>query len=141
MSGKIKKVYFISGHRNISQNEFDENYGKTFYNIERMLIDSPINKKDFPKYVVGDYYGVDIMAQNYLIDVLEIDPDRITVYHMFDAPRNKHPKIKNTKGGYNNDEERDAAMTNDSTDDIAFVRDHNKWSGTGANILRRKLLK
>jgi hypothetical protein len=32
-------------------------------------------------------------------------------------------------------------MTKNSDFDIAFVRDHNKWSGTGANILRRKLLK
>ena len=129
----ILNTYFISGHRNITEEEFDFNY-KTA--IEFALYENPN-----AKFVVGDYYGVDIMAQNYLIDVLGINPDRITVYHMFDSPRNKNPKITKTKGGFTSDEERDAAMTNASSKDIAYVRDNTKISGTGSNILRRYLLK
>ena len=129
----ILNTYFISGHRNITEEEFDFNY-KTA--IEFALYENPN-----AKFVVGDYYGVDIMAQNYLIDVLGINPDRITVYHMFDSPRNKNPKITKTKGGFTSDEERDAAMTNASSKDIAYVRDNSKISGTGSNILRRYLLK
>lgn len=130
---KKENTYFISGHRNITEDEFDRNYG--------IMLMQLIHNEPKPWFVVGDYEGVDIMAQNYLIDVLDYDPERITVYHMFESPRNINPKITNTKGGYKTDEERDMAMTNDSHDDLAFVRDNTKMSGTGQNILRRYMLK
>ena len=59
---------------------------------------------------------------------------------MFDKPRNINPKIMNTIGGFENDEERDSAMTMVSGHDIAYVRNHMEWSGTGQNILRRYLI-
>jgi hypothetical protein len=59
---------------------------------------------------------------------------------MFDSPRNINPKITRTKGGFQTDDERDSAMTNDSTFDIAFVADNKVMSGTAENILRRFLL-
>lgn len=136
----IEEIYFISGHRNITDDEFN-NYIEKFKEIEFNWIDS-INPDMWPpQYVVGDYKGVDIMAQNYLINELKINPDRITVYHMFDKPMNINSKIKNLVGGFKSDEERDTAMTNASHYDIAFVRDHLQLSGTAMNILRRKLLK
>lgn len=128
-------TYFISGHRDITQEEFEKNYGSIIKNI----VDN--NSSGTIRFIVGDYYGVDIMAQNYLIDNLNFPPDRICVYHMFNKPRNIHPKIENRVGGFSCDEERDAAMTRDSHIDIAFVRDHLKLSGTAMNILRRNLLK
>ncbi len=128
----MRNVYFISGHRNITEQEFKKNYTPLLINAAA---------EDHSTFVVGDYYGVDIMAQNFLIDALKINPDRVTVYHMFESPRNKNPKITNTKGGFTTDSERDSQMTNDSTQDIAFVRDETKWSGTGENILRRHKLK
>lgn len=128
-------TYFISGHRDITQEEFEKNYGSIIKNI----VDN--NSPASIRFIMGDYYGVDIMAQNYLIDNLNFPPYRICVYHMFDKPRNIHPKIENRVGGFSNDEERDAAMTKDSHIDIAFVRDHLKLSGTAMNILRRNLLK
>lgn len=128
-------TYFISGHRNITQEEFNENYGTEL----KKLLNIPCTRGI--RFIVGDYYGVDIMAQHYLIDELNFPPEGICVYHMFDKPRNIHPLIENRVGGFSSDEERDAAMTRDSDFDIAFVRDHNNWSGTGANILRRHLLK
>jgi len=129
----VANTYFISGHRNITEEEFEMNY--------KLAIDYALYENPNAKFVVGDYYGVDIMAQDYLMDALLIDPKRVTVYHMFDAPRNKNEKITKTKGGFQTDEERDAAMTMASSKDIAFVRDHTKISGTGSNILRRYLLK
>lgn len=129
----IANTYFISGHRNITEEEFELNY--------KLAIDYALYENPNAKFVVGDYYGADIMAQNYLMDSLMIDPSRVTVYHMLEAPRNKNEKIIKTKGGFKNDEERDAAMTMASSKDIAFVRDHTKISGTGSNILRRYLLK
>ena len=140
-----RQIYFISGHRNITEDEFTNNYVKRFNAIEMTYqyqkAMNKIDDIDMPLYVVGDYEGVDIMSQNYLIDNLKVDPKRITVYHMFNKPRNYNSKITNFKGGFNYDEERDAVMTNDSTEDIAFIRDHLQLSGTAMNILRRKLLK
>lgn len=125
-------TYFISGHRNITEEEFERNY--------KPVIENAISEMPNCKFIVGDYYGVDIMAQNYLMDVLNLEPERLTVYHMFDKPRNVNEKVTQTIGGFTNDEERDAAMTAASFDDIAFVRDYMKISGTAQNILRRKRL-
>ncbi len=126
---KREDVYFISGHRDITEEEFSTNY--------ETAIDMLLGENPNCLFVVGDYYGVDIMAQNYLLDVLEIEPEHVFVYHMFDKPRNANPKVVNFVGGFTSDEERDAAMTKASTDDVAFVRDHTKMSGTAQNILRR----
>lgn len=128
----MRNVYFISGHRNITEQEFKSNYAGALMSAA---------SEDHSTFVVGDYYGVDIMAQNYLIDVLKINPDRITVYHMLESPRNINQKIVKTIGGFKSDSERDSAMTNASNIDIAFVRDEKKMSGTGENILRRHKLK
>ena len=81
------------------------------------------------------------MAQNYLLDVLNVNPDYVTVYHMFDAPRNVDPKVIHLVGGFKSDDERDAAMTKASCGDVAFVRDIKRNSGTAQNILRRHMLK
>lgn len=123
------KTYFISGHRDITDAEFEMYYQKKILDV--------VDNDPESLFVVGDYYGVDIMAQNYLLDVLKIDPKRITVYHMLEAPRNKNEKVINLVGGFKTDEERDAAMTQNSFEDIAFVRDNTKLSGTAQNILRR----
>ena len=125
----INSTYFISGHRDITEAEFEINYQPVINNI--------LEENPYAYFVVGDYEGLDIMAQNYLMDVIDLDPDRITVYHMGDAPRNINPKVIMTKGGFESDEERDAAMTYNSVEDIAFVRDNTKLSGTAQNILRR----
>ena len=128
----ISQTFFISGHRNITENEFEFNY------IPK--INEALHSYENAKFIIGDYYGVDIMAQNYLMDVLGIEPERVTVYHMFDEPRNCNPKIINKVGGFKSDDERDKAMTKNSSFDIAFVRDNKIITGTGKNILRRNLL-
>lgn len=125
--------YFISGHRDLTQEEFNENYAP--------LLNEICEKDTESKFIMGDYCGADIMAQNYLLDTLEIDPKRVTVYYMGDTPMNINSKVINRIGDFFNDEDRDAAMTIDSFKDIAFVRDNTKWSGTAQNILRRFLMK
>ena len=126
-------TFFISGHRDITPQEFEVNYAT--------VLDFTVSEFPDCKFVVGDYYGVDIMAQDYLLDVLGIDPSRVTVYHMLDEPRNKNEKVVNLVGGFKTDDERDEAMTNASSSDIAFVRDIKQNSGTAQNILRRYILK
>lgn len=123
-------TYFISGHRDITEKEFTENYAKA--------IDIVLSTNPEACFVVGDYYGVDIMAQDYLLDARHVDPSKVTVYHMGDKPRNSNPKVTNFHGNHTSDEDRDAAMTEASFEDIAFVRDHTKLSGTAQNILRRR---
>lgn len=125
---KIEKTYFISGHRNISEIEFEKYKDK---------ISSVLKETPDALFVVGDYHGADIMCQNYLLDELEINPQQITVYHMFDSPRNVNSKVVKLIGGFKTDEERDAAMTINSSKDIAFIRNHTELSGTAQNILRR----
>lgn len=125
--------YFISGHRDLTQDEFNTNYAPIIKDI--------IDNDNDCKFIMGDYVGADIMAQNYLLDTLDISPERVIVYHMGNAPMNVNNKVINFIGEFVSDEDRDAAMTNASIRDIAFVRDHTKWSGTAQNILRRFLLK
>lgn len=123
---------FISGHRDITKEEFEKNYVPK---LKEYAVDENV------LFIVGDYQGVDIMAQNYLLDTLGINVNRITVYHMYEVPMHVNPGVMNLVGGFTSDEERDAAMTAASTVDLAFVRDNTTISGTGQNILRRHLLR
>jgi hypothetical protein len=125
-------TYFISGHGDVSEAEFLISYGKA--------IDLVLSANPEARFVVGDFKGVDIMAQDYLIESKLIDPENITVYHIGDSPRNANQKVTKFHGGFNSDDERDAAMTEASFSDIAFVRDNTKMSGTAKNILRRHLM-
>jgi hypothetical protein len=129
---EIQKTYFISGHRDLTENEFE------YYYIP--LIQEAIYETVDAKFIVGDCVGCDIMAQNYLVNIID-DISKITVYCVGNAPRNINPEIINVKNGFTDDREKDIAMTNDSFKDIAMVRDPEIWSGTGENILRRYMFK
>ena len=121
-------TYFISGHRDITEEEFAYNYAGV---LDKIVDDGQ------SCFVVGDCNGADIMAQNFLMNELLLDPERITVYHAYNKPRNLNPKITNVIGGFGSHVEKDEAMTKASAHDVAFVRDWKKMSGTAQNILRR----
>lgn len=123
------KTYFISGHRNITEEEFQKHYEDELFNA---IMDEE------SRFVVGDYYGADVMAQRYL-KAMQVKSENVTIYHMFDEPRNNvgFP----TLGGFTSDVERDTAMTEASDIDIAWVREGCENSGTAQNIERRKALK
>lgn len=123
----MEVVYFISGHRNLSREEFLKAY--------KDQIDSAMSNPN-SKFVLAECEGVDSFAQDYLRDHLK-NHKRVTVYHMFDSPRYLASKLFNTKGGYKTDIERDTAMTIDSNIDIAFIYKGAWTSGTAQNILRR----
>ena len=114
---------FISGHLSLTQKEFD-----TYY-VPR--IDAAIAAGE--TFVVGDARGADLMAQQYL--ALRGCPT-VLVYHIGESPRNNPHKFP-TYGGFKSDEERDAAMTAASRDDIAWVRPGRQKSGTQSNLDRR----
>lgn len=117
--------YFISGHGWLTQEQFNEYYVPL---LERILNGDPD-----PWFVVGDFKGVDIMAQQYLLD--KGLRDKVIVFHMFDRPRNLASPDMNTIGGFKSDDARDAAMTANSDFDVAYTFREN--SGTGRNIKRR----
>lgn len=117
-------IAFISGHLTISNEEFAEHY------VPKLA--EALERGD--SFVVGDAKGVDDLAQEYLSYYTQ---DNVTVYHMFDTPRHNFDVFK-TVGGFKSDEERDAAMTDVSDYDIAWIRPGRKGSGTEKNIKRRK---
>lgn len=129
-------IYFISGHRDLTIDEFNEYYIPSISDIIALCI----KELDiYPRFVIGDCCGCDIMAQDYLLDTLSYNPELITVYHCNDNPRYVNPKVINLIGDFKDDIEKDAAMTNISHADIAFVRNNMEMSGTAQNILRRKM--
>lgn len=125
----IWNTYFISGHRNLTETEFEYYYIPAIINV--------LDNNPEAKFVVGDSVGCDVLSQNYLIDVLGVDPDRITVYCVDEHPENAHPKITNIENRFGNHDVKDEEMTKKSIADIAFVRTWKEISGTAQNILRR----
>lgn len=117
-----KIVIFISGHLDLTAVEFEQYY--------RYLIDQSLAQNH--SFVVGDARGADLLAQQYLWGKTEA----VVVYHMFTNPR--HNVGFPTRGGFQSDAERDAQMTLDSDQDIAWVRAGRENSGTQANLNRRK---
>ena len=127
-------IYFVSGHRDLSYEDFERYY--------KPIIGRILTKDPNSEFVVGDCDGVDKFAMDY---IYRRSGHLLTIYHMFDKPRNipsnldEDPESAGVffKGGFKSDEERDSAMTEASNFDIAFVKD-NRWnSGTAQNIKRR----
>jgi len=120
----MPKTYFISGHRDITEEEFIKYYEQTIW--------EKINEPN-SSFILGDCRGVDDRAQTYLKVMGVTD---VKVYHMFYEPR--HNKGFELVGGFNSDVERDFQMTKDSDYDIAWVRKGRERSGTNQNIERRR---
>lgn len=118
-------TYFISGHLDLTMDEFREHYAPR---IATLLADDADTA-----FVVGDARGCDLMTQLYLRDARAL---RVQVFHMLEAPRNNIGGFP-TVGGFTNDSARDTAMTNASDADIAWVRPGRTSSGTAANLARR----
>lgn len=127
-------IYFISGHRDLSYEDFEWHY--------KPVIDNIIANDEEAEFVIGDCDGVDKFAMDYIFQNYAV---ALVIYHMFSTPRNvpkglsKNPGLEGVyfQGGFTSDEARDSAMTKVSDFDIAFVKD-NRWnSGTAQNIKRR----
>ena len=119
------KTAFVSGHLDLTPEEFQEHY------VPKLQI--AIAQKH--RFVVGDAKGADTLAQGffaYFLNKYDVD-----VYHMFISPRNNVGNFR-TVGGFQSDDERDAAMTAASNYDIAWVRPGREKSGTAKNLARRK---
>ena len=121
-------IYFISGHRDLSYEDFE----KIYVPVLQKVIQEDLGAK----FVVAECSGVDTMVQDWLALNFRF-LERVTVFHMFQEPRHFASPRFNKKGGYDSDISRDAAMTEESDFDIAFVKDNRWTSGTAQNIMRR----
>jgi hypothetical protein len=122
-------TYFISGHRDLTQEEFNEHYAPCIY--QTILEDS------FAEFCVGDWEGCDSMFITYIEDNF-VD---VTIHLYFvNKPRlylNDNSKNNLVLHKLNNYDECDASMTQDSDFDIAWVRPGREDSYTAMNIKRR----
>lgn len=106
----MKKTYFISGHLDLTESEFNEHYiSKIQYALNNNY-----------NFVIGDARGADSLAQKYLLNTAQ-KHNIVTIYHMFEKPRNNYGNWK-TIGGFKDDDTRDSQMTYDSDDDILWIR-------------------
>lgn len=147
-----ERTFFVSGHMDLTKEEFAQHY-------EPRIREAHASGA---RFVVGDAQGCDFMAQR-LLHGLEAGNDRSTgrvkVFHMLERPRHSFgsgygsndPSLPKETwqgrrggfplvGGFTSDEARDAAMTEASTDDIAWVRPikAKRNSGTAKNLARRE---
>jgi uncharacterized protein YqeY len=83
-------IYFISGHRDITQEEFDANYVPA---IEDAIDNGQTTWEDC-EFIVGDCKGCDQMAAEYIAKYIEENMDdwdcvpcTLTIHHMFSEPR------------------------------------------------------
>lgn len=139
--------YFISGHIDLSQEEFD-----TFYKDK--IIEAA--KDDKSSFIMGSAPGADYMAQELLLNIFKDTPEninRITVVHRGDSPEKIADNRIQTIGGFKSHDQKDAFMTHNSDIDIAYVRsaeeskklygekyNPTRISGTQKNLNRRKNL-
>lgn len=118
--------YFISGHGDITDEEF-----QTYYIAQ---IDKALKDKD-RLFILGDFKGVDKKSLEYLKN--KTKTNEVIICHIFENPR--HDTYEYTKiGGFTSDNERDSFMTENSDVDIAWVRQGKEKSGTAKNLKRRK---
>ena len=128
-------TYFISGHTNLTENEFDQHYKARI--IEKV--------NEGAKFVIGDARGADALARKFLRGYPEV-----TIYHIGTKPRGTTYDFK-LKSGFEDDDSRDAAMTAASDEDILWIRPADEYkkllgnkynpmhiSGTTKNLLRRQ---
>jgi hypothetical protein len=101
-------VYFVSGHDDLSEEEFDEYYAPR---LDRLM------QKDL-YFIVGDSNGADAMAQGYFA---ARGYQKVMIYHAGDAPKINVGNF-GCVGGFKGDKTKNIAMTMDSFDDVVYVR-------------------
>ena len=135
---QMAQVFFVSGHLDLTAEEFEREYVPQ---LEAALRDC----KD-ASFVVGDAKGGDSMAQAWLATK---GVRSVRVFHKHGGPRCNKLNWPTTSG-FRTDEERDAALTAASTVDIAWARSvdeqkrlygdkyYPRVSGTQKNLERRQ---
>lgn len=124
--------YFVSGHRDLTMEEFEEHYAP--------LIETVLKEDIWAEFIVGDWEGCDTIFVEYMISKRSY-PDIVVT--CVENPRIKpfgedlfhycktYSKLCNTY------DECDAFMTQESDFDIAWIRPGRENSHTAKNIKRR----
>lgn len=121
----MSRTFFISGHPDITAEEFRKHYEHRIRKYNAEYIDS--------KFIVCDESEFDRMAQDFLRRI-GVPPKSITIYHMSRrAPINRHQY--NTKA-FARACARNHAATMASTHDILWIRDNDSVCG---NLARRRM--
>lgn len=118
-------TYFVSGHRDLTQEEFNEHYIP--------LIDRVLKEDIWADFIVGDWEGCDTMFIEYMSSKSLNTSILICCV--------EHPRIKSALSiaycVHDNYDYCDAAMTEYSDFDIAWIRPGKEDSHTAKNIKRR----
>lgn len=124
--------YFVSGHRDLTQEEFDEHYIP--------LIQKVFEQDKVPEFNVGDWEGCDALFLDYVSSLNKCL--WVNIYSVKE-PRNNptfyegHPEKIFTNKQRSTYDECDASMTRYSDFDIAWIRPGREDSHTAKNIKRR----
>ena len=119
--------YFVSGHRDLTQEEFDRHY---VYLLDRVLADDP-----YAEFVVGDWEGCDSIFVKYMEEYYT--DARIHIFYVYE-PRISEGEFNEYRfHECNNYDDCDEAMTRHSNFDIAWIRPGREDSHTAKNIKRR----
>jgi hypothetical protein len=147
--------YFVSGHRDLTPEEFEEHYVNnswltTILRDERDIhgYEIVIEKKYCYHIYVGDCQGCDEMTIKYIYNYLMSPKNQYNRVYLtickskvpFDGQLTEFPSHPNIEviEEFNSHEDRDSYMTEFSSQDIVWVRE-GKWdSGSAQNIIRRE---
>ena len=123
--------YFVSGHRDLTREEFDKHYIPQIIKV--------ITHDITASFVVGDWEGCDSMFLRYMIDNRYIND-----IHLYCVRESKLCNNLELGEDYairlvskRNYDECDISMTRDSDFDIAWIRPGREDSHTAKNIKRR----
>ena len=118
--------YFVSGHRDLTKEEFDKHYIPKLVKI--------LQQDPYTSFVVGDWEGCDEMFIDFINEFRKI------TIHLYYVCLNKLSVCTENYGYYHKCEsydECDANMTANSDFDIAWIRPGKENSHTANNIKRR----
>lgn len=125
-------IYFISGHRDLTKEEFEQHY---IPQISKVM-----DEDSMANFVVGDWEGCDTMALEFILS--QPSYDFISI-HCVDKPKirifGECPEVFERVFIYKckSYDECDATMTKNSDFDIAWIRPGKENSHTAKNIKRR----
>lgn len=115
-------IYFVSAHNDLTDEEF------LLYYRDRLL--GAIQNGG--TFLITDGKGADEKIARFLRD----NKGYTTIYHLYNRPNHNYGNFL-TKGGYNNEIERDIAMSIDSTQDILWIKSCRDKSRVSENFIRR----
>lgn len=125
------RTFYVFGHRDLEKFEFEGAY--------LPLLNKTTSINDV-HYVMANSDKAGRWAQDYLIDIVGINPNSITVYCLKGEQPDTHVGITNVKNSFESKDAMEGALTRDSGNDIAFVRDITTITNTAQNLLRRHKL-